>query len=210
MFTTLAGDIRKREILKMTAIECERICKCSICGGIIYVRNPCHVIAHSDGSSSYVHEKCWKGLKKEINAQSCKDNERLYNKLQLDYNTKEDFMELKIVFDDKTLDVLGKLADRLGCSCVDKSEIVPKATDVRVEESSTEKKEDKKETDVPVSEVAYSFPQLQKAAAELARSGKRDELKDIINSFGVPAITDIPENKYNEFALRIREAGGVI
>jgi len=119
-------------------------------------------------------------------------------------------MELKIVFDDKTLDVLGKLADRLGCSCVDKSEIVPKATDVRVEESSTEKKEEKKEAVVPVSEVAYSFPQLQKAAAELARAGKRDELKDIINSFGVPAITDIPENKYNDFALRIREAGGVI
>ena len=51
---------------------------------------------------------------------------------------------------------------------------------------------------------------MQKAAAELARAGKRDELKDIINSFGVPAITDIPENKYNDFALRIREAGGVI
>ena len=48
----------------MTAIECERICKCSICGETIYVRNPCHVITHSDGSSSYVHEDCWKGLKK--------------------------------------------------------------------------------------------------------------------------------------------------
>ena len=54
-------------------------------------------------------------------------------------------MELKIVFDDKTLDVLGKLADRLGCSCVDKSEIVTKAIDANVEESSTEKKEEKKE-----------------------------------------------------------------
>lgn len=148
--------------------------------------------------------------KKEINAQSNQEHERLYNKLQLDYNTKEDFMELKIVFDDKTLDVLGKLADRLGCGCVDRSEIVTKAIDANVEESSTKKKEDKKETAVSVSEVAYSFPQLQKAAAELARAGKRDELKDIINSFGVPAITDIPENKYNDFALRIREAGGVI
>ena len=209
-FTILAGDIRRREILIVEAIECERICKCCVCGKTIYVRNPCHVITHNDGSSSYVHEDCWKGLKKEINAQSCKDNERLYNKLQLDYNTKEDFMELKIVFDDKALDVLGKIADRLGCKCVDKSEIVPKAIDANVEESSTKKKQDKKETAVPVSEIAYSFPQLQKAAAELARAGKRDELKDIINSFGVPAITDIPENKYNEFALRIREAGGVI
>lgn len=73
-----------------------------------------------------------------------------------------------------------------------------------------EVKEEEKKAVVPTSEVAYSFPQLQKAAAELARVGKRDELKDIINSFGVPAITDIPEDKYNEFALKIREAGGVI
>lgn len=73
-----------------------------------------------------------------------------------------------------------------------------------------EVKEEEKKAVVPTSEVAYSFPQLQKAAAELARAGKRDELKDIINSFGVPAITDIPEDKYNEFALKIREAGGVI
>lgn len=176
----------------MTAIECERICKCSICGETIYVRNPCHEIVHSDGSSSYVHEKCWKGLKKEINAQSCKDNERLYNKLQLDYNTKEDFMELKIVFDDKTLDVLGKLADRLGCSCVDKSEVVPKATDV------------------PVSEVAYSFEQLQACAGKLVQEGKREELFKIIQDMGIVSLPQLQENQYNDFALKLREIGGVL
>lgn len=210
MFTTLAGDTKKREILKMTAIECERICKCSICNGIIYVRNPCHVITHSDGSSSYVHEDCWKGLKKEINAQSCKDNERLYNKLQLDYNTKEDFMELKIVFDDKTLDVLGKLADRLGCSCVDRSEIVPKATYVHVEESSTEKKEEKEETAVPVSEVAYSFEQLQACAGKLVQEGKREELFKIIQDMGLVSLPQLQESQYNNFALKLREIGGVL
>lgn len=68
----------------------------------------------------------------------------------------------------------------------------------------------KKAKAVPTSETAYTFPQIQKAAAELARVGKRDELKDIINSFGAAAITDIPEDKYNDLALKIREAGGVI
>lgn len=62
----------------------------------------------------------------------------------------------------------------------------------------------------PVSEIAYSFPQLQKAAAELARAGKRDELEQIVKSFGVVSITDIPESKYNDLALKFREAGGVI
>lgn len=64
-FTILAGDIRRREILIVEAIECERICKCCVCGKTIYVRNPCHEILHWDGSSSYVHENCWKGLKKK-------------------------------------------------------------------------------------------------------------------------------------------------
>ncbi len=77
-----------------------------------------------------------------------------------------------------------------------------------VQEEKVQKVESKPQA--PVSEVAYSFPQLQKAAAELARAGKRDELKDIIQSFGVKSITDIPESKYNELALKFREVGGVI
>ena len=123
-------------------------------------------------------------------------------------------MELKIVFDDKTLDVLGKLADRLGCGCVDKSEIVPKATNVRVDESSTEKKEDKKEdkkeTAVPVSEVAYSFEQLQACAGKLVQEGKREELFKIIQDMGLVSLPQLQESQYNDFALKLREIGGVL
>lgn len=123
-------------------------------------------------------------------------------------------MELKIniEFPERFLSALENLGkvyavvqpEKIGApmqEAIEKVEAVQEIEEVKVEE--------KKEV-VPTSEVAYSFPQLQKAAAELARAGKRDELKDIINSFGVPAITDIPEDKYNEFALKIREAGGVI
>lgn len=123
-------------------------------------------------------------------------------------------MELKIniEFPERFLSALENLGkvyavvqpEKIGApmqEAIEKVEAVQEIEEVKVEE---------KKAVVPTSEVAYSFPQLQKAAAELARAGKRDELKDIINSFGVPAITDIPEDKYNEFALKIREAGGVI
>lgn len=89
-----------------------------------------------------------------------------------------------------------------------KGESVTKAIDCK--DVLKEIEDNKKAVAVPTSETAYTFPQLQKAAAELARAGKRDELKDIINSFGAAAITDIPEDRYNDLALKIREAGGVI
>lgn len=136
------------------------------------------------------------------------------NKFQFNYSIGGVNMELKIniEFPERFLSALENLGkvyavvqpEKIGApmqEAIEKVEAVQEIEEVKVEE--------KKEV-VPTSEVAYSFPQLQKAAAELARAGKRDELKDIINSFGVPAITDIPEDKYNEFALKIREAGGVI
>ena len=94
---------------------------------------------------------------------------------------------------------------------MDKSEIVPKATDVRVEESSTEKKEEKKETAaVPVSEVAYSFEQLQACAGKLVQEGKREELFKIIQDMGIVSLPQLQESQYNDFALKLREIGGVL
>ena len=136
------------------------------------------------------------------------------NKFQFKYNIGGVNMELKIniEFPERFLSALENLGkvyavvqpEKIGAPMKEAIEKVEAVQEIE------EVKEEEKKAVVPTSEVAYSFPQLQKAAAELARAGKRDELKDIINSFGVPAITDIPEDKYNEFALKIREAGGVI
>lgn len=62
----------------------------------------------------------------------------------------------------------------------------------------------------PTATIAYSFEQIQKCAAGLARSGKREELMSAIKSFGVSALTDILQEQYNDLAAKLRELGGVI
>lgn len=62
----------------------------------------------------------------------------------------------------------------------------------------------------PTATIAYNFDQIQNCAATLARSGKRDELMAAIKSLGVNALTDIPQDKYNDLAAKLRELGGVL
>lgn len=64
----------------------------------------------------------------------------------------------------------------------------------------------------PVSQVAYSLSQLQNAAATLVQSGKAQpaDLVPILNSLGANALTDLPEDKFNDFAAELRKLGGVI
>lgn len=69
-----------------------------------------------------------------------------------------------------------------------------------VEESST----------VPTEANAYTFEQIQVACANLARSGKREELGNLIKEFGIPSLPDLKEEDYNNFALKLREIGGTI
>ena len=69
-----------------------------------------------------------------------------------------------------------------------------------VEESST----------VPTEATAYTFEQIQVACANLARSGKREELGNLIKDFGIPSLPELKEEDYNNFALKLREIGGTI
>lgn len=62
----------------------------------------------------------------------------------------------------------------------------------------------------PTATVAYTFDQIQNCAAALARSGKRDELLGVINSFGVSALTDIKEDMFNDLAAKLRGIGGTL
>lgn len=67
-------------------------------------------------------------------------------------------------------------------------------------------------TTAPVSEVAYTLPQLQAAATQLVQSGKIQgtDLFPILQSLGVNAMSDLTPDKFNDFALRLKELGGVI
>ena|SRR3712207_3295580 len=64
----------------------------------------------------------------------------------------------------------------------------------------------------PVSEVAYTLPQLQTAATQLVQSGKIQgtDLFPILQSLGVNAMSDLTPDMFNDFALKLKELGGVI
>lgn len=64
----------------------------------------------------------------------------------------------------------------------------------------------------PVSQVAYTLSQLQNAAATLIQSGKAQpaDLVPILNGLGANALTDLAEDKFNEFAAELKKLGGVI
>lgn len=66
------------------------------------------------------------------------------------------------------------------------------------------------QAEVPTSKPAYNFEQIQLAAANLARDGKRDELAGLIEEFKIATLLDLTEDKFDAFALRLREIGGAI
>jgi len=65
-------------------------------------------------------------------------------------------------------------------------------------------------TAVPTSTNTYSIPQLQQACAPLVDAGRQGELVQLINSFGVQALTNIPLERLGEFATALRGMGAKI
>lgn len=87
---------------------------------------------------------------------------------------------------------------------VKKEESIAKA-----EENST-KEEKLSQATVPTGQAAYSFEQIQLACAKVSQAGKRNELKELINGFGLNSLLELKEEQYNDFVLKLREIGGTI
>ena len=100
-----------------------------------------------------------------------------------------------------TPEELKKLADG-------KADITPNV-EAKVEAPAPAPKEEAP-AEVPTSKPAYNFEQIQLAAANLARDGKRDELAGLIAEFKISTLLDLTEDKFDAFALRLREIGGAI
>lgn len=66
------------------------------------------------------------------------------------------------------------------------------------------------QTTVPTGKQAYTFEQIQLACAQVSQDGKREELKSLINSFGLNSLLDLEESQYNDFVLKLRDLGGTI
>ena len=63
---------------------------------------------------------------------------------------------------------------------------------------------------VPTSQTAYSMDQLAVAATQLMDAGKREQLMQLLATFGVQALTTLPQEQYGAFATKLRELGANI
>jgi len=65
---------------------------------------------------------------------------------------------------------------------------------------------------VPTTAMAqeYTIEQLQVAAAGLSGMGKMPQVLGILQRFGIQAMTELPKERYGEFAIALREAGAQI
>ncbi len=56
----------------------------------------------------------------------------------------------------------------------------------------------------------YAFDDLARAASTLMDAGKQQELVGLLGSFGVQALTQLPKERYGEFATALRGLGAKI
>lgn len=64
------------------------------------------------------------------------------------------------------------------------------------------------QTAVPAAPArVYTLPELQAACAPLMDQGKLTELQQVVASFGVSSLLDIPAARYGELATKLRELG---
>lgn len=63
---------------------------------------------------------------------------------------------------------------------------------------------------VPTATQTYTLEQLSVAATQLIDAGRRMELVSLLGSFGVPALTAIPQDQYGNFATHLRSMGAKI
>lgn len=62
----------------------------------------------------------------------------------------------------------------------------------------------------PTSSPVYTINQLQTAIAPLLDAGKVAQIQQLVQSFGVETLMDIPQERYGEFANGLRAIGGVL
>lgn len=65
---------------------------------------------------------------------------------------------------------------------------------------------------IPTSHVAqsYTVEQLQMAMAPLVDAGKMEEIRGLLNRFGVPSIMDLQPDQYGALATALRGMGAQI
>lgn len=63
---------------------------------------------------------------------------------------------------------------------------------------------------VPTTAPTYTMDQLAVAATQLVDAGRRNELVQLLQEFGAPALTALPKEQYGAFATKLRGMGAKI
>lgn len=63
---------------------------------------------------------------------------------------------------------------------------------------------------VPVAAQTYTMEQLAVAATQLVDAGRRQDLVNLLASFGVQALTELPKDHFGNFATQLRAMGAKI
>lgn len=65
-------------------------------------------------------------------------------------------------------------------------------------------------TQIPTGTQSYTMDQLAVAATQLVDAGRRNDLVNLLSSFGVQALTSLPKEQYGNFATQLRAMGARI
>lgn len=78
------------------------------------------------------------------------------------------------------------------------------------QQAPTQPAQEQPQQSVPTSAPTYTMDQLAVAATQLVDAGKREALLQLLSSFGVQALTALPQEQYGAFATKLRELGAKI
>ena len=92
-------------------------------------------------------------------------------------------------------------------------QVVEQVTEeVAVTEEKTEKQEETVSIPEPVMEEPikdepkkYTLVEVREKLSELQKAGKRDKVKELLNSFGASKLPEVPEDKYAELMEKAGE-----
>jgi len=71
-------------------------------------------------------------------------------------------------------------------------------------------KQDTPKQEVPTSTISYKLDDLAKAAMTLMDAGRQADLQQLLGSFRVASLPELPTEQYGAFATRLREMGAQI
>ena len=121
---------------------------------------------------------------------------------------------MKINFEFDSIEEMMEFAEKLGSKETEENprEAVVSAKQEMVTEEKTEKQEETVSIPEPVMEETikdepkkYTLVEVREKLSELQKAGKRDKVKELLNSFGASKLPEVPEDKYAELMKKAGE-----